>query len=125
MISSHRIHQEYIKRVEQSLKAPYLIRKAEPCMDETSSRVRTQIKRPKPAVGASIIQRQKFPGEGWKTSDLASNNSLEVQLFTPQSSTFPVIAVKCIRCGSCMPIMDFLYTKKTGLCISCWEDQEE
>jgi hypothetical protein len=27
----------------------------------------------------------------------------------------------CRRCGEGFPVLDFLYTKKTGLCISCWE----
>jgi hypothetical protein len=31
---------------------------------------------------------------------------------------------KCIRCGSLISPMDFLYTEKTGLCIPCWELQD-
>ena len=119
MIRSYRIHQEQIKKVEQSLKAPYLIHKAESCMHETSNRAGTQIKRPEHTAVTRPMQRQKFPGPCWKTSDRESDDKRELRLFPP-----PLPAIRCIRCRACMPMMDFLYTKKTGLCIPCWEEQE-
>ncbi|MDP3563667.1 MAG: hypothetical protein Q8R70_04185, partial [Methanoregula sp.] len=30
-------------------------------------------------------------------------------------------AIQCFRCGDGFSVTDYLYTKKTGLCISCWE----
>jgi formylmethanofuran dehydrogenase subunit E len=32
-----------------------------------------------------------------------------------------LLPVQCFRCGDAFPETDFLYTKKSGLCISCWE----
>lgn len=119
MIKSYRIHQEQIKKVEQSLKAPYLIHKAESCMHETSGRAGIQIERPEHTAVTRPTRRQKFPGPGRKTSDWESDDKRELQLFPS-----PLPAIRCTRCSARMPMMDFLYTKKTGLCISCWEERE-
>jgi hypothetical protein len=32
-----------------------------------------------------------------------------------------VTSFKCFRCGDAFPLLDFQYTKKSGLCIPCWE----
>jgi len=124
MISSYRIHQEQIKKVEQSLKAPYLIHKAESCTHETSGRAGTQIKRPEHTAVTNPMLRQKFPGPGWKASGKEFHDNRELQFLPPELPSPLVSAVRCICCSACMPMMDFLYTKKTGLCISCWEEQE-
>jgi len=39
----------------------------------------------------------------------------------PESHEFSIPAVRCFRCGDMFPVTDFLSTKKSGLCISCWE----
>ncbi len=98
MFSSSRIHQEQIRNVAQSLKAPYLMRKADSCVSGTTT-TSTQRKRPEP--GSTVtIQCQRSPG-------------------LPPSP-----AMRCPRCSARVPEMDFLYTQKTGLCIPCWEKQE-
>ena len=37
----------------------------------------------------------------------------------PEGHSMP--AIRCFRCGDEFPVTDFLYTKKSGLCIPCWE----
>jgi formylmethanofuran dehydrogenase subunit E len=32
-----------------------------------------------------------------------------------------LLPVQCVRCGDAFPKADFEYTKKSGMCISCWE----
>ena len=32
-----------------------------------------------------------------------------------------VTSFKCFQCGDAFPPLDFQYTKKSGLCIPCWE----
>lgn len=34
----------------------------------------------------------------------------------------PITAVRCYHCGVNFPVADFLYTKRSGLCIDCWEE---
>ena len=109
MIKSYRIHQEQIKKVEQSLKAPYLIHKAESCMHETSGRAGIQIERPEHTAVTRPTRRQKFPGPGRKTSDWESDDKRECNCS---------VATSCdtvYRCSARMPMMDFLYTEKDRL----------
>jgi len=38
---------------------------------------------------------------------------------------YPDIArIRCFVCGDHFPVTDFLYTKKSGLCIACWEKRQ-
>lgn len=112
MFSSHRIHEEQIKKSAQSLKALYQVRNAESVIYERSGVVRSQVRQP-----------EKSPckyGEGTNpASDYCRDKKLPLDLSSPQ-----IHAMRCIRCNARIPVTDFLYTKKTGLCIPCWEEME-
>ena len=100
MLSSYRIHQEQLKRVEQGLRAPYQRRSAGTGL---SLGLVVQDKRPVPC-STRKNQRRKTTGV------LTLENEESV--------------VRCSQCNARIPEMDFLYTNKSGLCIPCWEAQE-
>jgi len=109
MIGSYRIHNEQIKKVEQSLKAPYLRHRVGPCIHEDSGIVMMQIKRPE---NIAPIQRQK-----------SCDYDRDLRQDPPTLPPSPGSATRCFRCNTRIHEMDYLYTKKTGLCIPCWEEQ--
>ena len=120
MIGLYRTHQEQIQKVEQSLKAPFQIRTVDPNPYERTGTENRQVKRPEPD---GISQIQKSFGHEVENAGGALSDK-QIRLDSKNSLRHPVSAIKCLRCNACMPEMDFLYTKKTGLCISCWEEQE-
>jgi len=97
---SHRTHEDQIKKIAQSLKAPFQIRKNESGACEVSGIIRTEIKQPI-FTNANLKQRQKF------------HDSPTVN---PET--------RCIRCHARVSAMDSHYTNMTGLCISCWESDD-
>jgi len=38
-----------------------------------------------------------------------------------ESHRHSIPAIRCFRCGESFPVTDFISTKKSGLCIPCWE----
>jgi hypothetical protein len=116
------IHEEYIKKIAQTLNAPYQVRKVESGLQETSGTVRTQKNCPESA-GINPTHRQKFRGKDRKSNGMAPNNNRYKRL-SLEVSLSSVPAMQCIECNDRFPLMDYLYTKKTGLCIRCWEEKE-
>jgi len=96
MISSYRIHQEQILKVAESLNAPY--QKKTGKVSIVAEKTKSAPKRPVPA-------HRTRPA---------------VQKPTQQPET----ECRCHQCNAGIPKMDYLYTQKTGLCISCWEKME-
>ena len=60
----------------------------------------------------------------WETSPVggfeADGSDDLLPIMEPPKKT--VTAVRCYRCGIHFPVADFHYTKKSGLCIDCWEE---
>jgi hypothetical protein len=112
VISSYRIHQEQIKKVEESLRAPYRRTRTGQGVYEIPGWATVQEKQP--LARGSIQLRQQSMLRGKRSQKPESPN-----LPPP-----PVPAMRCVRCNSRIHEMDYLYTKKTGLCIPCWEEQE-
>jgi hypothetical protein len=117
MIKFQRLHDEQIKKVAQSLKAPYHARNTESGKQEISGAVRTQIKSPEPA-GTSQMLQLKSRSRSRKNTGMAPKDSRDER---PLPQLNPVAVMQCIQCGDRFPVTDFLYTKKTCICISCWE----
>ena len=110
MIGLYRIHQEQIKKVEQSLKAPFQIHKGD------TGTGNSQVKKPE------RMRQKSLSGEREHDRNISGNKRVCMDPPTPPSS--PVPALRCLRCNTRMPELDFLYTNKSGLCICCWEEQE-
>jgi hypothetical protein len=118
MIGSYRIHQEQIKKVEQSLRAPYLIRKGDAGVCDRSGAGNRQVKRQE-----RDSTRRKSPAREMDAGRSAPGNK-QVHQDPPTPPSSPVPALRCLRCNTRIPELDFLYTNKSGLCICCWEEQE-
>ena len=39
----------------------------------------------------------------------------------PEFHGYSIPVIRCFRCGDTFPVTDFISTKKSGLCISCWK----
>ncbi len=108
----YRLHQEQLKNVAQALKEPYLVRQTASGVQET------------PVAGKTPVHREPAtPVEEAHPEDResAGPHSLRPAPAVP-SSWLP--AMQCVECNDRIPVMDFLYAQKTGLCIRCWEEQE-
>jgi len=114
MLVSYRIHEEQIKKVAQNMKALYNTRQAESGIQKTSGCTGTQINRIKHAASTDKQLRKSRDHDG---SGAVFNNNREDRMISVDSTP----ALRCIRCSDRFPATDFLYTKKSGLCISCWE----
>ncbi len=122
MISSSRTHEDQIRKVTQNLNAPFQIRKAESGRYDRSITGRTQSTESQPA-GSHPVRQQEFLDTDQERDDAVPDDDQELLDSDPLSR--PMASQRqCIRCSARIPAMDFLYTKKTGLCIPCWEEQE-
>jgi formylmethanofuran dehydrogenase subunit E len=111
MFRSHRIHEEQIKKSAQNLKALYQIRNTGSATTESSGLAVQQAIRPEKSHGK----------DRGATGNLSMDNR---HIQSPEAFTPPSIpARRCKKCNARIPAIDFLYTKKTGLCIPCWEEQ--
>jgi len=119
MMKLQRMHDEQIKKIAQSLKAPYSVRKTDSIISETSREVSKQITRPENAENNPISQKKS---RAHKSRVMGPTGNPEKQML-PERSLKTVPDIQCIRCGDRFPVTDFLYTKKTCLCISCWETE--
>ena len=115
MIRSNRIHEEQIRKVAQNLNAPFYVRTGRPGSFGPSEAVRsgTRHRDPRPASG-----NQDQGGTGITPGGTPVPEK-------PDLTSGPAVhPLTCIRCGSRIPALDFLYTQETGMCIPCWEEQE-
>lgn len=122
MFKSYRIHQEQIRNVASNLKKINQNKKPDPL---TSQRVgnRTPIQNCSRNENAVLLHVQKPLRETGAVKRRIKN----IQAGTPpemEAYVLNTVAIRCLRCGERFPVTDFLYTKKTSLCISCWEEKE-
>jgi hypothetical protein len=118
VLKGYKIHQEQIANVARTLKES------------------TQRLRPEPLTIAHAGKRKPATKSGTTGSAVHSPRNIvwgtgavkgsvtNVQTDTPPGTeeTGQITpAIQCFRCGDGFPVTDFLYTKKTGLCIPCWE----
>jgi len=58
--------------------------------------------------------------DGWTGTGTRNDSTI----LSPEDSALyePVLpTIRCFRCGERYPVTDFLRTKKSGLCESCWK----
>jgi hypothetical protein len=122
MFKPYRIHQEQIESINRTLKNLYHVRRAEPrvIIDHkfrtgTTPTVQSQ-------AGPVISAEFRVSPHRESCVDTVPDNPDEKR---PVSRNYlkrrTTPAIRCFRCGDEFPVTDFYYTKKTGLCISCWE----
>ena len=102
MIRSHRMHEDQIAGIAQTMKDLYQVRRihSQPVMSGNAGRTA--------AVTMTIEERAERSGY----PEPAPANP-------PAQRNIP--SIRCIGCGDGFPITDYQYTKESGLCISCWE----
>jgi hypothetical protein len=119
VFKGYKIHQEQIENVKRTLKEFCQTRQPEP-----SPAGRTGMLKPVLEKGIiNRVRRSRVRNTVWETglekgpvTDMPADMSPGTEA---QGHTATVI--RCFRCGDGFPVSDFQYTKKTGLCISCWE----
>jgi len=122
MFKSYRIHQEQIRNVALNLKKISQTKKPDPLTSQRAGN-RTPIQNCSINGKAALSHLQK----PLRQTCAVKRRAKKIQTGTTQktgASVFCALAVQCLQCGENFPMSDFLYTKKTNLCISCWEEKE-
>jgi len=120
VLKSYKIHEEQIANVAKELKELYYTRRPDSWPPGSCGKGNENQKKGK----AGIIQRLKVHKTIWETGPVEGpathgQNELLPKMETPGRT---VTAIRCFRCGTDFPVADFHYTKKSGLCIDCWEE---
>ena len=121
MHKSYKMHDAQLASIAQTIKQMYHVRRfdsvANPGRSETGSVPRPQnndtgMRRATPRNTVRTMAETGTPSKGFVHPESAPESA-------PVKQARP--SIKCSRCGDNFPEQDFLYTKKSGLCISCWE----
>ena len=121
MLKSYRIHEEQIKSVAKTMKELYHTRR------ETSPFVQIPLQTRSVSRTRNLYFRMANPGFGQTLQETETNGRLllnrnkDDKRLIPKSIDHSVQPIQCFQCGDRFPITDFYYTKKSGLCIACWE----
>ena len=120
MLKSCKIHQEQIEKVARTLRESTQIRRPGPLpAGRTGKRKTVQQKSGiTDSAGRSRVRNTIWATGAVKGSVMDVQAEAVPETYAP-GYTGPVMW--CHHCGTGFPVLDFLYTKKTGLCISCWE----
>jgi hypothetical protein len=121
MLKSYRIHQEQIENVRKNLIDIYNTPLVDPQPAGRPGRGR-----PRSKSGAKDPESRSRAGKiVWGTGAVKGPvTDMPAEGFPGNALSGPrVPAMLCPACSSYFPVSDFLYTKKSGLCISCWEEK--
>src|SRR5208337_1678495 len=107
ILTSYGVHHEQIQRLNESMRDMY------------SQRGNTK---PLSTQGCLSMYREQNtiqPGSrGTQAVSLSETGA------DPRAGKGPKVpAIRCRQCGEQFPVLDFHYTKKSGLCIPCWESK--
>jgi hypothetical protein len=119
MFVQQRIHQDQLQQMTEMIKMLYNVRKQDrediPCEEKTLQRTREWLVPDAPGstpfgkdLRGTFRRKQFSPAAG------------RGRKHAPGQLGF---ATRCTQCGGSFPEPDYLYTEKTGLCISCWESR--
>jgi hypothetical protein len=120
VLKGYRIHEEQIRNVARNFRELYHARR--PDLQPAGRTGRGDVKQPNRKTGsASRVQVGKTV---WETGPMEGSgaegqDNLLLEMETPGRT---ISAIRCYRCGVDFPVADYLYTKKSGLCIDCWEE---
>jgi hypothetical protein len=120
VLKGYRIHEEQIRNVARSFRELYQARR--PDSLRAGSADTGNVRQTEGKTGSAFPVRvqktvwQTRPAEG---SVLEGQDYLVPKMETPNRT---ITAIRCYRCGVDFPVADFLYAKKSGLCIDCWEE---
>ena len=121
MLKSYRIHQEQIENIRKNLIEIFNPRFPGPQLADRAGKGK-----PGSRSGAAGSKSRSRAGKIiWGTGAVKGPvTDMPNEGFSGKALSGPrVPAMLCSGCGSYFPVSDFLYTKKSGLCISCWEEK--
>jgi hypothetical protein len=120
MLKHYRMHGEQIASIAQTMKEMYNVRRVD---SDVSGRSESG-----GATRSLHTDRGMEGGDPRLAVIMMPTKRKTFQRFTSPGSVphsapahRDLLPVQCFRCGDAFPETDFLYTKKSGLCISCWE----
>jgi formylmethanofuran dehydrogenase subunit E len=96
ILTSYGVHHEQIKRLNESMRGLYSLR---PDRKQRSTQGHASASREQDSMTLLADASENLPGRARQK----------------------ITAMRCHRCGEEFPLLDFHYTKKSGLCIPCWE----
>jgi len=109
MNEPYRVHQEHIRRLKKYLKVIY---------SQRSGAKDWRIPEHSP-VSPGENAGMPLPSQGETPPVSSTVETGEVPPAGERRHKFPI---RCRQCGEGYPLLDYYYTKKTGLCIPCWEE---
>jgi hypothetical protein len=120
VFKGYKIHEDQIANIARNLKEHCHTRRHD--SQQPSHSRRGNVKQTNGKTGNALCVRIRKTV--WETGPVEepvinSQKNLLPRMETPGRA---VTAVRCFRCGVDFPVADFLYTKKSGLCIDCWEE---
>lgn len=121
MFKSYRLHEKQLAGIAQTMEDLYGKRQPDSANGTSRSRKSKSARAlHNDAVFSGVESRQmiKPVTKKWRPSQRAVHpKSAQLSALGKQD----LLPVQCVRCGDAFPKADFEYTKKSGLCISCWE----
>ncbi len=120
LLKGYRIHEEQIGNVARHFQELYQARRPDTRQD---SRAGTgNVNQTEGKTGTA--SRMRVRNIVWETSPVEGSETEGQEDLVPEMETpgRTITAIRCCRCGIDFPVADFLYTKKSGLCIDCWEE---
>jgi len=119
-MKGYRIHEDQVRNVAQYFRELYHIRKT-----GRQTPVRNKRGTRDMAGSSDGVSPSLHDGHVWVTGTVRGPilYSPEENPSSWKSPGSMKRAVRCVQCGIDFPVADFLYTKKSGLCIDCWEKQ--
>jgi hypothetical protein len=120
-LKGYRIHEDQVRNVARHFREMYHIRRTR---GSGGKKERGADTCPGGTVSAGALS-QDSGGTRWVTGTIQGPLIYSPGEETPswKSPGSLVRAIRCSRCGTLFPLADFLYTRKSGLCIDCWEAQ--
>jgi hypothetical protein len=119
LIKGYKIHEEQIRNIAREFRELYHARRPASLSAVRAGKKPEQKNRASRSAALPYIHKIV-----WKTSPLEGSVEENQYDLLPEMETpgRTVTAIRCTRCGIAFPVADFLYTKKSGLCIDCWEE---
>jgi hypothetical protein len=120
MPKAYRMHGEQIASIAQTMKELYHVRRID--SDKTGRSESGGATRSLHTVLDKAGVNSQLTGRAMSKKRRPSRGSLQ----SVSTTDSPVVqeagsSIQCFLCGDNFPETDFHYTKKSGLCISCWE----
>jgi len=117
MFTSYRIHQEQLRHLNDYLNTIYS-RRIDEQEEDTEKRdlVSWNLKKTEMESDIQPVTFRHTAKHDGLTPMASSRRNL------PGKEGRNNSVYRCRWCGEPFPLLDFYYTKKTGLCILCWED---